>query len=142
MNTQPVIVERHYASPLIKVWQAITDIEKLRQWYFDLEDFQARVGFEFQFYGGKDESNPYLHKCRIIEVITEAKLSYSWRYENFPGNSLVTFQLLEQDEGTLLRLTHTGIETFGSNPDFAKEEFTLGWTMFLNDALGEFLNTQ
>lgn len=140
MNTQPVIVERLFNASVPRVWEALTDLEQVRQWYFDLPEFKAKVGFEFQFYGGKDDNAQYLHLCKITEVVPEKKLAYTWRYDGYPGISTVYFELFKEGNTTKLKLTHSGLENFGtSNPDFAKEEFMLGWTFFLNDALNKYL---
>ena len=55
MKTEPFVIERTYNVSIDKVWQAITDKEKMKQWYFDLSDFKPEVGFEFTFPGkGRD----------------------------------------------------------------------------------------
>ena len=41
MNTEPFVIERTYSTPVDKVWQAITDKDKMRQWYFDLKEFKS-----------------------------------------------------------------------------------------------------
>lgn len=51
MNAQTVLIEQTYDSPIAEVWQAITDNEKMQQWYFKLEDFKPEVGFTFRFSG-------------------------------------------------------------------------------------------
>ena len=48
---QPIIVERTYNAPIEKVWNAITNKDEMKKWYFDLAEFKAEPGFEFQFYG-------------------------------------------------------------------------------------------
>lgn len=69
----------------------------------------------------------YLHLCEITEVVPEKKLTYSWRYNGYEGNSFVTFELFEQESKTLLILTHKGLETFPKeNKDFAMENFEKG----------------
>ena len=123
MDKQAIIIERTYKASLEKVWQAITDQDQMKQWYFDLDDFKAVVGFEFKFPGEGVTGEKYMHLCKITEVIPHKKLQYSWRYENYEGNSLVTFELFEEGEQTRLKLTHSGVETFPQdNPDFSKEE--------------------
>ena len=69
------------------------------------------------------------------------KISYEWKYGGYPGNSLVTFELLAQGDETILILTHAGLETFlpDINPDLAKENFVKGWTNFASSSLKEFL---
>jgi uncharacterized protein YndB with AHSA1/START domain len=139
MKEEPIIIERTYAAPVEKVWQALTDKEQMKQWYFDLADFKPVVGFEFQFEGGKDDRT-YTHLCKITEVIPEKKLAHSWRYKGYDGISHVSFELIPKGNETTVKLTHTGLETFPeSNPDFAKENFVEGWTYIIGTSLKEFL---
>lgn len=140
MNNQPIVLEQIYNAPIIKVWQAITDLDEMRKWYFDLAEFKAEVGFKFQFYGGKDPETQYLHLCEVTEVIPGKKLTYSWRYDGYPGNSFVTFELFKQEDKTSFRLTHRGLETLSAgSSDFARENFVEGWTHFVNTALKDYL---
>lgn len=139
MQNEPFVIEHTYNAPVDKVWQAITNKEQMRQWYFDLADFKAEKGFEFQFEGGPDDRK-YIHKCRITEVIPGKKLQYSWRYEGYEGNSFVTFELFAEGNGTRLKLTHEGLETFPmNNPDFAKQNFMEGWKHIIGTSLKEFV---
>ena len=139
MNTQPFIIERTFNVPAINVWQALTDNKKMKQWYFNLEDFKPEVGFEFQFMAG-EKNKEYLHLCKVTDVVVGKKLTYSWRYDGYPGNSFVTFELFEDGNKTRLKLTHEGIETLApGNPDFAKENFEKGWTSILDESLKGFL---
>ena len=87
-KNDPFIIERTYNAPVDVVWKAITDKEQMKQWYFDLAAFKPEVGFEFQFHGQGHKGEKYLHLCKITDVIPHKKLSYSWRYEGYPGNSL------------------------------------------------------
>src|SRR5687768_8882665 len=139
MNTQPFIIERTFNTPAINVWQALTDNKKMKQWYFNLEDFKPEVGFEFQFMAG-EKNKEYLHLCKVTDVVVGKKLTYSWRYDGYPGNSFVTFELFEEGNKTRLKLTHEGIETLApGNPDFANENFAEGWTSILDKALKDFV---
>jgi uncharacterized protein YndB with AHSA1/START domain len=137
-NPGPVIKEIEVDAPAAKVWKAITDKDEMKHWYFDLKDFKPEVGFEFQFYGGTEEKQ-YLHLCKINEVIPGQKLTYSWRYDGYPGESFVTFELFDEDDRTRLRLTHTGLETFPADVrDFARENFVQGWNHIIGTSLKEF----
>jgi len=111
----------------------------MKQWYFDLAEFRPEVGFEFQFTGGTEEHS-YLHLCRITEVVPGRKLTYSWRYEGYAGNSFVTFELFAEGDKTRLKLTHAGLETFpASNPDLRRENFEAGWTQIIGTNLKNYL---
>lgn len=135
----PVVIERTFDAPIQKVWEAITDKDQMKKWYFDLPAFKPKVGFEFQFSAGCEGRN-YLHLCKITEVIPGKKLTYSWRYDGYEGNSFVTFELFAEGNKTRLKLTHEGLETFSkSNPDLAKENFVQGWTHILGTSLKDFM---
>lgn len=140
MKPAPVILEKVYDAPVSTVWEALTDKDKMKHWYFELEDFKPEVGFEFQFYGGTEEKR-YLHLCKVKEVITGKKISYSWRYDGFEGDSLVSFELFDENNKTRLKLTHEGLETFPAekDPNLARENFVGGWTYFVEKGLKDYL---
>jgi uncharacterized protein YndB with AHSA1/START domain len=138
--SEPIVMERIYNAPISRVWKAITNKEEMKQWYFDLAEFKPEVGFEFEFNGGTDKK-VYRHLCKITEVVPQKKLSHTWKYDGYDGNSLLTFELFEEGGNkTRLKLMHEGLHTFpGNNPDFAKENFAEGWTMILDSSLKDFL---
>lgn len=142
MDKKIVVIERTYEAPIEKVWEAITNKDQMKQWYFDVADFKPEVGFEFQFYGGT-EDNRYLHKCTVVEVEPITKISYTWSYDGYTGQSLVTFELFREDGNkTRLKLTHSGLDTFPkNNPDLASGNFNEGWKSILGDSLRNFVET-
>lgn len=133
MKNEPFIIERTYNAPVEKVWKAITDRDQMKEWYFDLAQFKAVVGFEFKFDGGTKEKT-YVHLCKITDVEVNKKLRYSWRYEGYEGISYVTFELFPEGNRTRLKLTHENLESFevNNNPDLGKKSFAAGW----NDIIG------
>ena len=142
MSTEAVIVERVFNATIEKVWEALTDKNQMKQWYFDLANFEPRVGFEFQFEGGKDD-RIYLHLCQVTEVVPFKKLKYSWRYDGYEGISHVTFELIREGKQTKLKLTHEGLDTFPkSNQDFAKENFFEGWNYIVHTSLTKYLEPE
>lgn len=139
MDNVPFVIERTFNASVEKVWKAITDRNGMKQQYFDLPEFKAEVGYEFQFYGGPPEKQ-YLHLCKITEVVLKKKLTYSWRFDGYEGNSFVTFELFSEGNKTRVKLTHAGLETFAKeNPDLAKKNFTEGWTDIIGRLLKEFV---
>jgi uncharacterized protein YndB with AHSA1/START domain len=141
MNTESIVIERTYNIPADKVWQALTDVEKINQWFFQLPDFKAQVGFAFSF-SGKDNGVRVVHESVIKEVIPGKKLAYSMIYQDHPQESLVTFELFDEGDKTRLLFTHSGLEEMAKgSPLFAREKFLGGWT-YLTDKLSTFLNNQ
>lgn len=137
-STDAVIVERTLNAPVEKVWKALTDVDQMREWYFDLKDFQAEPGFEFEFVV-EHEGRKYHHLCRIIEAIPQKKIAYTWRYKGEPGESLVTIELSPDGEKSRLKLTHTGLDTFPKTPAFARENFEKGWNTIIGTDLKKFV---
>lgn len=139
MKTDSFLIERTFNVPISKVWEALTDSTKMRQWYFNIENFKAEPGFKFQFLAGNDKKQ-YLHICEVKEAEVEKRLAYTWAYDNYPGKSCVKFELFNVGTDTRLTLTHTGLETFPKDdPDFAKESFAAGWTQIIGTNLKDFV---
>lgn len=131
-------VEQEYDAPIDLVWRAITEVELLQKWYFNIDEFKLEVGFKFQFEGGEEDKR-YIHLCEILEIIPLQKLPYSWRYQGYPRLSFVTFNLDSNRNKTKVTVTHEGIETF-TNPDFKRENFNGGWNYLLHESLKAFLD--
>jgi uncharacterized protein YndB with AHSA1/START domain len=52
------------------------------------------LSFSFSGHGAKGEK--YIHLCKVLEVIENKKISYSWTYKDYQGYSVVTFELFEE----------------------------------------------
>lgn len=139
-NKAPFSIERIFNASREVTWKAISDKNEMKKWYFDLKEFKPEVGAEFRFFGGHEDGIQYEHICVIKEVIINKKLSYSWRYAGYEGDSLVIFELFEEGDKTKVKLTHEGLETFpANNKDFAKYNFAEGWTMIIGTMLKDYL---
>ena len=138
ISAETVVVERTFDAPVARVWDALTDVEQMRQWFFDLKEFKSEPGFEFGFVV-KHEGMTYDHRCKVTELIPQKKIAYTWRYEGHEGDSLVTIQLFPEDNKTRLKLTHEGLETFPRLPSFARENFEKGWTEIIGSELKRFV---
>ena len=140
---EPLVIEQTFDAPIWPVWNAITDKDEMRQWYFDLKEFKAEIGFQTQF----DVDNngvAYTHIWRVTEVVPLKKISYEWKYGGYPGNSLVSFELFAKGNKTGIKLTHERLDTFlpAVNPALAKENFIQGWTRFIGTNLKEFVENK
>src|ERR1700742_4880783 len=96
-----------------RVWDYLTEPALMAQWLMPT-DFQPIIGADFQF---KTKPIPQLNLdgimyCKVLELEPYKKLSYSWKAG--PGNgvieldSLVVWTLHPKEDGTLLKLVHTG----------------------------------
>jgi uncharacterized protein YndB with AHSA1/START domain len=137
----PVVLERTFDAPAGVVWKALTDINEMKQWYFEnLTAFKPEVGFETEFnvhHDGRD----YPHIWKVTEVSVGKKITYSWKFGGSPGESFLTMELFPEGDKTRLKLTHAGLETFSpeANPQYARKNFVAGWTYFMGTGLKDFL---
>jgi uncharacterized protein YndB with AHSA1/START domain len=142
MKNEPFVIERTLNASSERVWKAITNKDQMKEWYFNLTEFEPEVGFEFTFEGGSKEMT-YVHLCKITRVEPGKLLQYSWRYRDYPGNSFVTWELFPEDDKTRLKLTHEGLETFPTdNKDFARSSFEKGWTHIIGTSIVNFFEKQ
>jgi uncharacterized protein YndB with AHSA1/START domain len=139
--TDAVVLERTFNAPVTRMWKALTDVDQMREWYFDLKAFKPEVGFEFGFVV-EHEGNTHDHRCRITEVIPQKKIAYTWRYHGHDGESLVTFELFAEGEKTRLKLTHEGLDTFPKTGAFARENFEKGWAQIIGSELKQFVEKE
>ncbi len=137
MHNDSVVIEHDYNTPISLVWRAITEKDFMEKWFFDIAEFELIEGYKFRFEGG-EEKKRYVHLCEIVEIVDQKKLRYSWAYEGHEGLSYVTFDLIEIDTGTKVKLTQEGVTSF-NNPDLTREKFMEGWTYLIQTSLKEFL---
>jgi len=139
-NDEPILIEQTFHTSIENVWNAITVIEQMRQWYFEnIPAFAPEVGFQTQFNVQSQDRN-FLHQWKVTEVVPQIKISYNWKYQDYPGDSLVVFELFKQNNLIKLRLTHHVLESFPEDIlEFARESGVAGWTFFIKKRLKEFL---
>lgn len=138
----PVVVEHMFNTSVQNVWSAITDLEKMRQWYFDqLEDFKPQVGFKTQFVV-QVEDRIFTHLWKVTQEIPRQKITYNWKFLEYPGSANVTFELLPGQDYVKVRLVNNVIEDFPDNiPEFKRESCEQGWEYFIGQALKEYLQS-
>jgi len=143
MSSETIVVEQIFDAPIAVVWNAIADKDEMRQWFFEpMTEFEPEVGFETQF-NVRCEDQDYLHLWKVIEVLPQQRIAYEWRYGGYPGDSTVTWELSEERQGTKLKLTHAGRETFPQDdPNFHRVSCQAGWDYFVHESLKAFLENR
>ena len=139
-NEEPIIVEQTFNTSVDTVWNAITQIDQMRQWYFEnIPSFKPEVGFETQFNVKRQDRN-FMHLWKVTEVVPKKMIAYNWKYDGIRGNSFVEFELFDENQMTKLRLTHQVLEDFPDDiPEFKRESGLEGWKFFIGKSLKEFL---
>ena len=136
----PITVQYKINAAPEKIWKALTDKNEMKSWYFDIQDFEPEVGKQFNFYEPGGE-NKFHHQCEILEIIPDKKLKYTWAYPDFSDKkTTVTWELIPEDEMTVVKLTHETIENFKDlGAGFSRESFTGGWNAIIGQSLKEYL---
>lgn len=138
MKAEPIVVERVLNAPIAKVWQALTQKEQMK-WYCDPDDFKLEVGFRFMFYGNP-KAKTWATSCQVIAFDPLKQLDISWSFDDYPGISLVSWQLFAEGDKTRLKLTHSGLENIPAEAkDLKWEEFLSGWEHYIDTALTNYL---
>ena len=139
-STEPIVVEQSFKSSLQTVWNAITELDQMRLWFFEnIESFIPEVGFETQF-NVESEQRDFLHIWKLTEVDPLKKIRYLWKYGGFSGESFVSFELSEQNKHTVLQLICEGLENFPNDiPEFTRDSCIAGWNYFIKDRLRIYL---
>ncbi len=94
--------------PPAKVWRALTEPELLREWLLTAFDFRLEPGTAFTFQTMPKAGWDGIVNCRILEIETHKKLSYSWVVGHL--ETVVTFQLRPTQTGTHLSLLQSGFK--------------------------------
>ncbi len=136
----PVIVKESFSAPKEKVWNALTQVDEMRQWFFpNIPEYQAQVGFETQFIVDTGERS-FPHIWKVLEITPQQKMVQHWHYEGYTGRCTVAFELEGMEERTQLTVTATVLEDFPDNiPEFKRESCLAGWQYFIQENLKQYL---
>lgn len=124
------------------VWNAITDPEKMKEWYFHVRDFKLEEGCVFTFYE-KEEGGSFLHRCEILKIEPGRLLEHTWEHPSHSqGKSVLKWELEPVEEETVqLTLTHSGLENLAdAGPEFAPENYEFGWKGIVGISLRNYLS--
>jgi uncharacterized protein YndB with AHSA1/START domain len=136
-----VIVKKSYPVTRELLWAALTEKEQMVKWFFNqIEDFKPIPGFKTSFVV-ENGRRTFPHNWEVKEIIPQKKLVINWNYLGYVGDSNVILEISsDNNESTLLTLTHLVLESFSSDiPEFKIESCKGGWEYFLGDSLPKFL---
>ncbi len=141
VEDEPVVVEQRFSCTAAELWSAITNVDKMRVWYFaEIPEFEPQLDFEVQFSiesGGRD----FLHLWTVTEVRPLSLIRYRWRYEGYSGDSIVTFLLCEEGAETTLKVSTEIREDFSEDiPEFARDSCVAGWNFLIKESLNGYLS--
>ena len=112
--TEPLVVRReiHIAAPPATVFAFLTGPQKIVSWMGIEAATEPHPGGLYLLKGvGGDHARAARGAFR--EVVPVHRLAYSFGWEDGdevpPGSTLIEIDLVDQDSGTLLRMTQTGL---------------------------------
>ncbi|WP_039044186.1 SRPBCC domain-containing protein [Sporosarcina sp. ZBG7A] len=121
-----VSLDFQYKSSIDKVWNALTDSEKLAKWIWD-NDFKPLVGHKFQFRAEPNEWWNGIVESEVLVVEEPHTLSYTW--VSAGEATTVTWTLKESvDGGTNLHFEQTGFSEETKARQGAIEGAKYSWT--------------
>jgi len=132
----PIVVTHVFDCQPEKVWNALSQEDELRKWYFPVQDYLFETGKEFFFYES-EESQHYLHRCRFLTIIPGQMIEYAWSHpEQSKGSSVVKWVLGKEGEKTRVTLSHSGVENFSDAGEaFSRANYEMGWNAIVKNML-------
>jgi uncharacterized protein YndB with AHSA1/START domain len=118
--------EQHVPAPQAAVFALLTDPEKILRWMGTEAQVEPRTGGLYLV----NVTGARFARGAFREVVPVHRLAYSFGWDGSdevpPGSSLIEIDLIEQPDGTLLRLTHTGLPNAEQCASHAE-----GWAHYL-----------
>lgn len=107
----PLMVRREVqiAAPRATVFAFLTDPDKLTRWLGSVDKMEPHPGGLYLVNVGGEHTA----RGRFTEVVPVHRLAYTFGWDGRekvpPESSLIEIDLLEEGNGTLLRMTHSGL---------------------------------
>ena len=134
------------ASPEV-VWGVITEPEQISRWFSDEAEVEGRAGADGRLMWrsggrGKDREVDMIVPIRVVEAEPFRRFSFRWNHPQGAGpdennSALVEFSLIEEADGTRLRVLESGIDAVTDEQGKARylEDHEQGWERHLGEML-------
>ena len=118
LDVRDIVVEETFAHAPEAVWKASTTGALIGRWLMDPKGFEPVKGKQFTFQTTPAGEWDGVIRCEVLEVTPNERIAYSWR-GGHPDNvgygslldTVVTWTLSKTENGTRLRLVHSGFVT-------------------------------
>ena len=128
MTSRPdeLVVERRVSVPPDRVFVFFTDAERWQRWQGTDAQVELRPGGVLRV----NVTGDGYASGRIVEVVDNERIVFTWGWERDdmpvpPGSSTVSIDLVPDGEGTIIRLTHSGL------PSDSIEIHRTGWENYI-----------
>jgi uncharacterized protein YndB with AHSA1/START domain len=121
-----LVVERRVSVPPDRVFVFFTDAERWQRWQGTDAQVELRPGGVLRV----NVTGDGYASGRIVEVVDNERIVFTWGWERDdmpvpPGSSTVSIDLVPDGEGTIIRLTHSGL------PSDSIEIHRTGWENYV-----------
>jgi len=131
-DTQEIVVEEVFPHAPETIWKTLTTGELIGRWLMAPTGFEPVEGKHFTFQTKPAGAWDGIIHCQVLEVMPNKRLVYAWKggHEGNVGygsrlDTVVTWILSRVENGTRLRLVHSGFVT--PKNDSAFKSMSEGW---------------
>ncbi len=131
-GTQDIVVDEVFPHAPETIWKTLTTGEMIARWMMAPTGFEPVEGKQFTFQTTPAGAWDGTIRCQVLEVIPNERFVYAWKggQEGNVGygsrlDTVVTFTLSRVENGTRLRLVHSGFVT--PKNDTAFKNMSDGW---------------
>ena len=114
-HTQQIVVDDVFPHAPETIWKTLTTGELIGRWMMPPTGFEPVEGKRFTFQTTPGGAWDGVIHCQVLEVTPNKRLVYAWKggHESNTGygawlDTVVTFTLSKEQNGTRLRLVHSG----------------------------------
>ena len=131
-DTQDIVVDEIFPHAPETIWKTLTSGELIARWLMAPTGFEPVEGKRFTFQTTPAGEWDGIIHCQVLEAAPNERLAYAWKggHEGNVGygsrlDTIVTFILSRVENGTRLRLVHSGFVS--PKNDSAFEKMGEGW---------------
>lgn len=136
-DTRDIVVDEIFPHAPETIWKTLTTGELMGRWLMAPTGFEPVKGNRFTYQTTPAGAWDGIIQCEVLQVIPNERLAYAWkggREENAGYGSrldtVVTFILSKVENGTRLRLIHSGFVLPKNETAFKK--MSEGWKQVLS----------
>jgi uncharacterized protein YndB with AHSA1/START domain len=114
-DTQAIVVDEVFPHAPETIWKALTTGDLIGRWLMTPTGFEPVVGNRFTFQTTAAGQWDGVIHCQVLEVVPCERFVYAWQggHESNDGygaplDTLVTWTLSKVEQGTRVRLAHSG----------------------------------
>ena len=119
-------VERRVRASPRTVYRYLTESAAWSRWQGESAEIEPVVGGRFRM----RMANGLVAEGEFVELVTDARVVFTWGWsgdlEVPPGSSTVEVDLVPDEDGTVIRLSHHGL------PPASRPEHQVGWEHYLD----------